>query len=145
MTVDTGLIALVAVLVLALAAVIVGVKYYPLLKNAKQGYPMEAEIEAALLPVIFEAICAAYKLSEQSMDVLHERLNGVDKKALADFVYNLLPERIGGFDLALVKALIPPDRFAQLVQDAFNRFDVFWRANEDALNAEFEKWKLAQQ
>ena len=36
-----------------------GVVLYPKLKSEQQGYPMEAAIEAALLPLIFEGICAA--------------------------------------------------------------------------------------
>ena len=34
-----------------------GVVLYPKLKTEKQGYPFEAEIEAALLPLIFQGIC----------------------------------------------------------------------------------------
>lgn len=141
MNIDTGLIALGVVLILGLLAVIAGAKYYPVLKNQQQGYPLEAQVEAALLPVLYQAICAAFKLSEESMDTLHTRLKGVDKKAFADMVYALLPDRIGGFDLRLVKSLIPPERFAQLVQDAYDSFDVFWLARQAALESAFEEWQ----
>jgi len=43
-----------------------GVLVYPILRNKVQGYPYETEIEKALLPLIYQAICAAYKLSEES-------------------------------------------------------------------------------
>ena len=54
-----------------------GVVLYPKLKSQKQGYPFEAEIEAALLPVVFQGICTAYRLSENSMDTIHQRIKGV--------------------------------------------------------------------
>jgi hypothetical protein len=36
-----------------------GVVLYPRLRSEKQGYPFDAETETALLPVIFQEICAA--------------------------------------------------------------------------------------
>ena len=138
---DPGLLALGLVIVLALLAVVVGVKYLPVLRDQKQGYPMEAQIEAALVPVVFQGICAAYRLSEQGMDELQQRFDGVNKKAAADMIYALLPDKIGDFDLALVKALVPPARFEQLTQDAFDRFDRFWMEHQSAFEAKFEEWK----
>jgi len=138
---DTGLIALGLVIVLALGVLALGVKYLPVLKKEKQGYPMETEIEAALLPVLYAGICAAYRLQEQGMESLHVRMAGADKKAIADAVYRLLPDKVGNFDLTLVKALVPPERFAQLTQDAFDRFDRFWVEHQAAFYTAFEAWK----
>src|SRR5687767_9397877 len=64
-----------------------GIVLYPKLKTEKQGYPFEAEIEAALLPIIFQGICAAYRVSENSMDNVHLRIKGADKKKIADSIY----------------------------------------------------------
>jgi hypothetical protein len=36
-------------------------------------------MEAALLPIIFQGICSAYRLSEQSVDNIHQRIEGADK------------------------------------------------------------------
>ena len=44
-----------------------GVVLYPKLKREEQGYPLEAAIEAALLPVIFEGICAGKKIFSGSL------------------------------------------------------------------------------
>ena len=136
-----GLIALGVVLVLCIGAVVLGVVYYPRLKNEKQGYPLEAQIEEALLPVIYQAICAAFRLQEQCQETLHQRLAGVDKKAFALLAYKWLPDKVGDFDLSLVKAMIGPERFAQLVQDAFDRFDVFWMKNQTGLYQAFQQWQ----
>jgi len=118
---------------------------YPKLRAEKQGYPLEAQIEAALLPIIFEAICAAYRLSEAAVDAGMDRIRGADKKAIADTVYALLPDKVGDFDLSLVKAIITRERFEVLVQDAFDRFDRFYIEHKSHFDEEFEKWKAEQQ
>ncbi len=142
---DNGLIALGVVLIASIAVVVLGVVYFPKLKNERQGYPLEAEVEAALLPVLYQAICAAFRLQEQCQETLQTRLAGVDKKAFALVAYRLLPEKVGNFDLTLVKALVPPERFEQLVQDAFDRFDRFWVEHQAAFDAAFEAWKRDQE
>jgi hypothetical protein len=118
-----------------------GVVLYPKLKTETQGYPMEPAIEAALLPLIFEGICAAYRLSEQSMDELHQRIRGADKKRIADSIYRMLPDRVGEYELTLVKHTIPQERFEQLVQDAFDRFDRFFVQHQAHFGELFERWK----
>ena len=118
-----------------------GVVLYPKLKREEQGYPMEAAIEAALLPIIFEGICAAYRMSEKGVDELHQRIKGADKKAIADSIYRMLPDTVGAYDLSLVKNLISEERFQQLVQDAFDRFDRFFIQHQAHFDELFEEWK----
>jgi hypothetical protein len=118
-----------------------GVVLYPKLKREKQGYPLEAAIEAALLPIIYEGICAAYRMSEKSVDEFRQRIKGADKKKIADSIYRMLPDKIGDYDLGLVKYLVTPERFEQLVQDAFDRFDRFFVEHEAHFDELFEKWK----
>lgn len=118
-----------------------GVVLYPRLKREQQGYPLEAAIEAALLPVIYDGICAAYRMSERSMDELRQRIKGADKKKIADSIYRMLPEQVGSFDLSLVKHVITQERFEQLVQDAFDRFDRFFVEHQAHFDQLFEQWK----
>jgi len=118
-----------------------GVVLYPKLRREEQGYPMEAAIEAALLPVIFEGICAAYRMSEKSVDELHQRIQGADKKVIADSIYRMLPDTVGDYDLSLIKAAVSDERFQQLVQDAFDRFDRFFIQHQAHFDELFEKWK----
>ena len=117
---------------------------YPKLKGETQGYPLEAIIEPLLLPIIYEAICAAYRMSEQAMDDIGDRIQGLDKKAIADSVYAMLPDEIAGYDLTVVKAVISPERFEQLVQDAFDRFDRFYKTHRDHFDGQFEEWRGSQ-
>lgn len=118
-----------------------GVVLYPKLKQETQGYPLEAAIEAALLPIIYEGICAAYRMSEKSVDEFRQRIKGADKKKIADSIYRMLPDKIGDYELGLVKYLVTQERFEQLVQDAFDRFDRFFVEHETHFDELFEKWK----
>lgn len=120
-----------------------GVVLYPRLKSERQGYPFEAAIEAVLLPVIFQGICSAYRLSERSVDEVHQRIQGADKKRIADSIYGLLPEKVGDFDLNLVKRIVSKERFEALVQDGFDRFDRFFVQHEARFDELFEKWRAA--
>lgn len=120
-----------------------GVVVYTKLKREEQGYPLEAQIEAALLPILFEAICAAYRMSEKAVDEGYDRIKGLDKKKIADSIYAMLPDQIAGHDISLVKRLIPPERFEQLVQDAFDRFDRFYIEHSEHFDKLFEEWKEA--
>jgi hypothetical protein len=118
-----------------------GVFLYPRLKNAKQGYPMEAEIEAALLPLIFNGISAAYRLNEKALDQAEGAIKGADKKKIADSIYGMLPEKIGRFDVAQIKGTISQERFEQMVQDTFEKFDNFFAGHQKQFDELFEKWK----
>ena len=118
-----------------------GVVLYPKLKREEQGYPMEAAIEAALLPVIFEGICAAYRMSEKGVDELHQRIQGADKKNIANSIYRMLPDTVGDFDLSLVKNTVSEERFEQLVQDGFDRFDRFFVQHRAHFDDLFDQWK----
>lgn len=122
-----------------------GIVLFPRLAREKQGFPLEAQIEAALLPYIFNAISIAYRTSERAMDDLRTRLEGQDKAAIAREVYKLLPEQIGGYDITLIKSLVPPERFAQLVQDAFDRFDRFCIEHQSRFDELYEEWKQNNQ
>lgn len=92
-----------------------------------QGYPKEEEIEAALRPFVYQAIMLAYKTSERLVDQNFERLRGLDKKVLADWAYNALPEVIyvKGFiiPIGLIKRLISQEDFAEMVQNSFDSFE----------------------
>lgn len=120
-----------------------GVVLYPKLKTERQGYPFEAEIEAALLPVIFQGICSAYRLSEKSVDDIHQRLKGADKKKIADSMYAMLPDKIGIFEVVLVKRIVSQERFEQLVQNVFDSSDRFFVEHQSRFDQLFERWKAA--
>ena len=112
---------------------------YPRLR-ASSGNVLQAAVEAALQPLIYQAIMGAYRLSETSVDAGYQRLRGLNKKELADSVYKLLPERIGEFDVTFVKSLITQERFRELVQNCFDQFDRFYLLHHEHFDAEFKQW-----
>lgn len=138
---DQTLLVVAFIAAIGLILVALGVWAIPKLKNEKQGYPLEAEIEKALLPFAYQAIVTAYHLSEQAVDEMGRRIDGCDKKVIADMAYALLPSKIGDFDLRVVKSMIPPERFEQVVQDAFDEGMQLYYKYADRYKKAFEVWK----
>ncbi len=118
-----------------------GVVLYPKLKAAQPGSVFEAAVEAALQPIIYQGICAAYRLNEMSLDQLHQKIAGANKKQVADSIYAMLPDKIGDHDLGLVKHLVSRERFEQLVQAAFDRFDRFYVEHQTHFDDLFKQWQ----
>ena len=114
------------IFIFSAVALLIGIALYSWLKKSEQGYAYESEIEAALLPIIYNSISSAYKVSELAFDELGERLAGADKNALALAAYDMLPPSIGRFPVGLVKGLISREKFADLVQIAFDEFLEFY-------------------
>lgn len=139
------LVSILAALAASGAVVALGVWALPKLRNEVQGYPLEVQIEAALLPLAFEGICAAYRVSEMSMDELGERLRGADKKRIADLLYDMLPDTIGGFPLVVIKAMVSRERFGEIVEAAFAQFDRRFIEHQARYEQLFEKWKQDMQ
>jgi hypothetical protein len=112
---------------------------YPRLVS-RPANAVQAAVEGALQPLIFQAIMASYRLSEKSVDQGYARLHGTDKKQLADDVYRLLPDRLGEFDVTFVKSIVTQDRFRDLVQNVFDQFDRFYLLNHEHFDDEFQAW-----
>jgi hypothetical protein len=135
--------AVILFLVGAIAALIfaIGVVVYPKIKNRKQGYAYEEELEAALLPFLFNAIASAYKVSEYTMDEMGERLAGADKRKFAIIAYDLLPPKIGRFPVVWVKTLVSQEQFADLVQVAFDQFLFFYEERHENFIELWQEWR----
>lgn len=139
---DQTLVTVLVGIAVACSLFALGVVLYPKLRSQKQNYPFEAQIEAALLPIIFDGLCAAYRLSEKGVDELHCRIQGMDKKKIAITVYRMLPDKIGEFELNVVKRVVTQERFETLVQNAFDNFDRFFVQHQAHFDDLFEKWKV---
>jgi len=136
---DPLLIALICT-VLGGLLIVLGIKFLPGLKNEEQGYPLEVQVEAMLLPLVFQGICTAYKVSELAVDEMGARLEGVDKAKIANMLYDLLPESVGGFPLEIVKTVVSRERFAELVQDAFHRFNAHYLTFQGKYTVAYLEW-----
>lgn len=71
----------------------------------------------AIVAFAHEAIVLAYKTSEAVFDDLDVRLHGVQKKEVADAIYDLLPDTItiGPFGVHW-KTYVTRDKFSEVVQ-----------------------------
>jgi hypothetical protein len=120
-----------------------GVALYSNLKTRQPGSPIEAAVEAALLPLIYQGICAAYRLNEASLEQFHEKIKDASKhkKEVADSIYAMLPDNIGDFDIIIIKRLVTQERFEQLVQITFDRFDRFYVEHQAHFDDLFKKWQ----
>lgn len=133
------------ILLAALAFFAGGIMFlYPWLRK-RQGYHFEDEIESILLPFVYNAICSAYKLSEMAIDDGMSRLVGLDKKAIADAVYGMLPDTISlgdgrVVDIGIVKKLVPPELWERWVQNAFDRFTTWYTSQDARFDELFEEW-----
>jgi hypothetical protein len=135
----TALISIVA----GLGAVAVGVVAFNWWRNHNIVWLPDA-VEDALRDFIYKAILSAYRLSEATLDEIGERLDGLDKKAIADSFYRLIPDQIAGFDVSLIKRLVPQERFAELVQQVFDEFYTFYVGATGHLDELFEGWQQAE-
>lgn len=107
----------------------------------QEDAPVVARIEQAIVPYVFRAILSAYRLSEFAMDEFDERMEGADKKAIADEAYALLPDKVAGHDIRAVKSIIPRERFGEIVQDVFDEFDRFFESRRANYARAFSEWK----
>ena len=123
------------------AVVALGVVLYSRLKAGEPGSVFEAAVEAALLPLIYQGICSAYRMNEMSLEQLQQKMKGANKKEIADSIYAMLPEKIGNFDLIIIKRVVNQGRFEQLVQAAFDRFDRFYVEHQAHFDDLFKKWQ----
>lgn len=142
-----GLSPLIVALIAFVVGVVVAVGIAVLVKflaSGEQGYPMEGVIEAAIIPFLYNAIMLAFKESEASFDKFGQILDGVDKKILADKVYNLLPEhlKVGQYmvPLAFIKSVITEERFAMMVQQAYDGFSAWYNETWEKYGDELREW-----
>lgn len=116
--------------------------FYPKLAETESNVDtIQKQIERALLPMLYYGIAAAYRTAERAAHDGYRPFTGEDKKAIADGIYDLLPPQVGRLDVNAVKDLISREQFEQMIQDAFNGFDSFYKENQVHFDGEYEVWK----
>ncbi len=138
---DNVFVGLGLTVIIALIVFTILVKLYEFFKNKKQNYPYEDEIEEIVLPFVYRGIFSAFKASEYFVDKFGNRLDGVDKKKLADSLYDLLPFSICVKGVTIpVKKLVDEEKFSSLVQSKYDEFLNFYKENELNFITMAEKW-----
>jgi hypothetical protein len=114
-------------------------KVYRYLKYNIQGYPLENEVEAALLPYLYGAMMTAYRASERLMDSVSERLHGVDKSKLARRMYYLLPNSVSIAGVSWNwKKFVSEGQFSNWMQKRFEKFIEWWDLAERGILLEMK-------
>jgi len=89
-----------------------------------------------LRPYLFQAIVAAYKVSETSVDRFGARLAGEDKAAVARLAYTHLPPTM--------QTWVTEEQFMLLVEPMLAEATSLYRQKQDALEQAFFEWKEAE-
>lgn len=132
-----------ALIILALAAVVLTVRKWQesrAIDSDGDGEIDEADtnptIDAildALMPTVYKGIVAGEKMSVLALKRFKLVLEGEDKQAVADSLYNLLPDvvMVAGQPLPinLIKRLITKDDFSNLVKNVYDEIAAFLSAN----------------
>lgn len=100
----------------------------------------------ALIPWAQKAIVAGEKAASEALDEVDRELDGIDKAAVADSIYNLLPEfiNVGGVSIptSLVKHLVTREMFSDLVKRVYDETDAFIERNSDYLKKQIPQSTL---
>jgi len=99
----------------------------------------------ALERYAYQSVASAFLTSQQMADEVGNRLDSVNKTAVANYFYDLIPDEIGGFNVEFVKILITRERFAQMIEAAYVRVAEATEANWDAFVHLTSEWLEEQQ
>jgi hypothetical protein len=134
-------ITLLVAAIACIALTVGGVLLLPWLRDKRQGYPYESQLEALCLPLVYQAILGAYKASEYALKSTGNRLEGVDKATLAKAAYGLLPAAIVIRGVAIpVKAMVSEQQFTIWIVERFDDFLRFYAANCVSYEAAVDQW-----
>lgn len=90
-----------------------------------------------LRPYAMQAIVAAFKMSELSVDKFGRRLFAEDKEAIAELAYTHLPPN--------VQAVVTRSQFATAVGYVFDEVVSLYARNQIALEQSFLDWQKAEE
>jgi hypothetical protein len=136
---DIGILISFWVMVAVAAAVLAGGTFiYQRLIVARVGAsPTAQQAIDALGYWVGLAIFAGEKIVVNALDQAEAYLAGIDKKAVADSLYALIPSVITygelKFSTDIIKRLVPKEEWQRLVEDAYDKADAFLQANEQFL------------
>lgn len=104
--------------------------------------PTEQKVITAIQPYLYKAILAGQQMALLGLDQFDTKLVGQDKKAVADSVYDTLPDYllVAGVPIPIivVKTIVPRDRFEELVKNAYNEAHSFIMKNEAYLRSQVD-------
>lgn len=115
----------------------------------KRALPTIEEVYAAIEPLLYAAIFKAQKASEQFFTDTGKKLDGLDKKAIADSFYAAIPSNLPiaidgitvNVPLGRLKGLFSQSLFEQWVQEAYDKLMIDYHASADHIDSLFDDLK----
>jgi uncharacterized membrane protein YwzB len=139
-----SLIDLLVIIVLSISGTAFGITYWSIRQNKADKKLSKSKVETILKPYVFQAIIVAYKISEKAFDDLENRLAGVDKKQIADSVYDMLPSEINGVPVVYLKAWISKEEFSLLIENLFLDTLEFMQDHQLLFDEQYNAWLIKQ-
>lgn len=113
-------------------------------KEAPDTAPGVLDILNALEPFAYQAIFSGEKLALWSLTQVDTQIDGADKKAIANALYDLLPEvvMVGAtpIPVSLIKKVVSRDAFASLIEDIYRSTDAFLERNKEYLKSQISTY-----
>jgi len=138
--IDTFVLLLVGALIILFVWALTGL----LVSLRTKSAPRVGVVIDALQKWLYLAIFTGERFDLMAMDDLKNGLTGLDKKTIADRVYDLLPDHLtiagAPIPVAVVKLIVSRDEFEKLVEDAYQSADAFILRNETYLKAQVAAW-----
>lgn len=118
--------------------ILAGVALLNILQRVKvAATPTVQAILDALLPYVYRGIVAGEKLAVEGLDEIDRELDGTDKAAIANGIYDTLPDIIyvlgRAIPVGLVKHFVSREMFADFVKRIYDETDAFIERNRDYL------------
>lgn len=111
-------------------------------QKATASAPNVVEFFEALTPWLYKAVLAGEKALIWSLDEADQKIEGADKKAVADSTYALLPDSllIGGrpIPIGLVKTVVTEDLWESWIKGAYDQAHAFILKNESYLRGQVD-------
>ena len=136
----TGFIVVIAVNLLFIG----GFYLYNWLRAIKQGYPLEKQIEDALLPYLHGIIAGAFEESQQELSKIEDAIDNADKAELAAKLYDLLPETIAGYDIAFLQSIFTVEQFTEIFLRAYHSAKEYYVDHKGRFTELFDAWNTGK-
>ena len=121
---------------------------FKIIQEVRRGStnPTVDQVLNAVAKYAYFGIAAGERAVVWGLDSIEQYIDGTDKAAVANYVFNLLPETItvGEFTIPVnrLKGLVPRERWEAFVRDLYDEFNGFVKTHEAKLVDQLELVKF---
>jgi hypothetical protein len=118
------------------SCLLIGAILYWLVTKKPATNVVLADVENAIKPYVLQAIFAGERIARQGLEDSRQVLEGADRKAIASYFYNLLPDTIEIFGISVkVRDFITQAYFDTLIENVLSEVDIVIKDSEAELDA----------